>query len=168
MDQDVLLLVMTAFVIVSAIALCIQAAMLFGIYKATKSLQAQAMSVMPQVKSILTKADATVEESRKRLADITEKASQMMDIGKTQLVRLDELMSDASARAKIQIERAELVVDDTMTRVHESVTTLHNGILRPVKEIQGIATGVRTAVEHFLRGGRPSVAQATQDDEMFI
>jgi hypothetical protein len=61
-----------------------------------------------------------------------------------------------------------MVVDDTVSRVHESVTAVHNGLLRPVREIQGIATGVRTAVEHFLRGGRPSVAQATQDDEMFI
>jgi hypothetical protein len=168
MDQDALLLVMTVFVIVAAIALCIQAAMLFGIYKATKTLQDQAVSLMPQIKSILTKADATVDDSRKRLAEITEKATQMMDLGKTQLVRLDEVLADASSRAKVQLERAELVVDDTMTRVHESVTAVHNGILRPVREIQAVATGFRTAVEHFMRGGRPSVAQATQDDEMFI
>jgi hypothetical protein len=40
--------------------------------------------------------------------------------------------------------------------------------LKPIREIQGMTAGVRAAVQHFLRGGRPSVAQATQDDEMFI
>ena len=96
------------------------------------------------------------------------KANEMMDTGKVQLARLDELMADATARAKVQLERAELVVDDTVTRVHESVTAVHSGILRPIREIQGVTAGVRTAVQHFLRGGRPSVDQATQDDEMFI
>jgi hypothetical protein len=168
MNQDLLLAIMTIFVVVSATALVIQMFLLYGIFKTTKSLQMQAMSVMPQVKSILTKAEATIDDSRKNIVDITTKANEMMDIGKAQLVKLDAVITDASSRAKVQIERAEMVVDDTVSRVHQSVTAVHSGILKPVREIQGIATGVRAAVEHFMRGGRPSVAQATQDDEMFI
>lgn len=168
MNPDLLIAVMTFFVIVAAIALCIQAAMLFGIYKATKTLQTQALSIMPQAKSVLAKAEATLDESRKNIVEITAKANEMMDLGKAQLVKLDAVLTDASGRAKVQLERAEMVVDDTVSRVHQSVTAVHNGIIRPVREIQGIATGVRAAVDHFLRGGRPSVAQVTQDDEMFI
>jgi hypothetical protein len=168
MNQDLLLTIMTVFVAVSATALVIQMLLLYGIFKTTKSLQTQATSIMPQVKSILTKAETTLDESRKNIVDITTKANAMMDIGKAQLVKLDSVITDASSRAKVQLERAELVVDDTVSRVHESVTAVHNGILRPVREIQGVATGVKAAVEHFLRGRRPSVAQATQDDEMFI
>jgi ABC-type transporter Mla subunit MlaD len=168
MNQELLLVIMTIFVAVAATALVIQMFMLIGIFKTTKSLQARAEAILPQVKSILTKAETTLDDSRKNIVDITTKANEMMDIGKAQLVKLDSVITDASSRAKVQLERAEMVVDDTVSRVHESVTAVHNGLLRPVREIQGIATGVRTAVEHFLRGGRPSVAQATQDDEMFI
>src|SRR5262245_28015142 len=168
MNQDLLLAVMTVFVIVAAVAMCIQATLLYGIFKSTRTLKTQATSLLPQVKTILTTAESTLDESRKNIVEITTKANEMMDIGKAQLVKLDAVITDASSRAKVQLERAELVVDDTVSRVHQSVTAVHNGILRPVKEIQGIATGVRAAVEHFLRGGRPSVAQATQDDEMFI
>ena len=53
MNQDLLLAIMTIFVVVSATALVIQMFLLYGIFKTTKSLQAQAMSIMPQVKSIL-------------------------------------------------------------------------------------------------------------------
>jgi hypothetical protein len=168
MNPDTLLAVMTVFVVVSAIALVIQMCLLYGIFRTTKTLQTQATSILPQVKSILTKAEATIDDSRKNIVDITTKANEMMDIGKAQLVKLDSVITDASSRAKVQLERAEMVVDDTVSRVHESVTAVHNGILRPVREIQGIATGVKAAVEHFIRGGRPSVAQATSDDEMFI
>jgi hypothetical protein len=168
MNTDLLLVLMTLFVAISAMAMIVQACLLYGIFRRTKSLQSQAMSIMPQVKSILTKADTTLDDSRKNIVDITAKANEMMDLGKAQLVKLDAVITDASSRAKVQLERAELVVDDTVSRVHQSVTAVHHGIVKPVKEIQGIATGVRAAVEHFLRGGRPSVAQATQDDEMFI
>jgi hypothetical protein len=173
--NEPLLIVLTVFVFVSAIALVIQAGLLFGIYKAARTLQQQTTSVLPQVQSILSKAETTLDESRKNIAEITTKANEittkandLMDMGKAQMVKLDVVITDASQRAKVQLERAELVVDDTMTRVHQSVTAVHNGIVRPVKEIQAITAGISTAIQHFLRGGRPSVAQATHDDEMFI
>jgi hypothetical protein len=175
MNQEILLYIMTGFVIISAIAMCIQAGLLFGIYKSSKAMQEQTASIVPQAKSILAKAESTLDQSRKNVVELTEKfveitakANQMMDIGKAQLLEIGTVVSDASSRAKAQLERAEMVVDDTVTRVHESVTAVHSGIMRPIREVQGVATGVRTAVSVFMRGGRPSVAQATQDDEMFI
>lgn len=175
MNQELLLYIMTGFVTISAIALCIQAALLFGIYKTSKAMQEQTASIMPQAKSILAKAESTLDQSRRtveelsgKFVEITDKANQMMDIGKAQLVKLDLVITDASDRALVQLERAEMVVDDTVTRVHESVAAVHSGIMKPIREVQGVATGVRTAVSVFMRGGRPSVAQATQDDEMFI
>jgi ABC-type transporter Mla subunit MlaD len=173
--MDPLIVVMTVFVGLSAIALCIQAGLLFGIYKATKTIQEQTASVLPQVRSVLTKAEATIDESRKHVVEITAKANEiasktneLLDLGKAQMVKLDVVVTDASQRAKVQLERAEMVVDDTMTRVHQSVTAVHSGIIKPIREIQAVAAGVSAAVQHFLRGGRPSVAQATHDDEMFI
>ena len=173
--NDPLLVVMTVFVAVAAIALVIQAGMLFGIYKATRALQEQATSIMPQVRTVLSKAETTIDESRKNVVEITAKANELtakanelMDLGKVQMVKIDAVISDASERAKVQLERAELVVDDTLTRVNQSVSAVHNGILRPIREIQGVTAGISAAVTHFLRGGRPSVAQATHEDEMFI
>jgi len=187
--NDILLAVLTFFVFLSAVAMCIQAAMLIGIRKSTRVLQEQATSVLPQVRSVLSKAEATLEENRKSIAEFTSKASEIagkaselvtkanevaakandvMDSGKIQMARLDAVLSDASSRAKVQLERAELVVDDTMSRVHQTVTAVHNGVVKPVREIQGLTAGLRAAVQHFLRGGRPTVADATHDDEMFI
>lgn len=187
--NDILLAVLTFFVFLSAVAMCIQAAMLIGIWKATRSLQEQASSVIPQARSVLSKAESTLEENRKNIANITakaseiaskasdfmtraneiaEKANDVVESGKVQMARLDTVVADASSRARVQLERAELVVDDTMTRVHQTVTAVHNGVVRPVREIQGVTAGIRAAVQHFLRGGRPTVADATHDDEMFI
>jgi len=45
MNQELLLYIMTGFVIISAVALCIQAGLLFGIYKVSKDLQQQTAAV---------------------------------------------------------------------------------------------------------------------------
>jgi len=180
--NDMLFAVMTFFVLLSAVALCIQAAMLIGIWKTAKALQQQVTSMMPRVQSVLTKAESTLDENRKNILDVTTKASElatkaneigtraveMMDLGKAQLQKLDLVITDASDRARVQLERAELVVDDTLGRVNQTVTAVHNGVLRPVREMQGLAAGIRAAMEHLMRGGRPSVADVTHDDEMFI
>lgn len=204
MDQNLLLAVMAGFVVISAIALCIQAGLLFGIYRAAREMQQQSSTLIPQAKSILHLTETTLQESRQHIVDITAKANNMMDTAKAQLVKVDSittdvassakaqlakmdtlttdvmgtakaqmakvdaLVTDATARAKNQIERAEMVVDDTVSRVHESVAAVHNGILVPVRQVNAFATGVRTAVSVFLRGGRPNVSEATQDTEMFI
>jgi len=175
MNQELLLYVMAGFVTISAIAMCIQAALLFGIYKSSKAMQEHVTSIMPQTKSILAKTEVTLDHSKRTIAElshkfneITDTANQIMDLGKAQMLKLDAVVTDASDRALVQLERAEMVVDDTVTRVHDSVAAVHSGIMKPIREVRGVATGVQTAISTFMRGGRPSVAQATQDDEMFI
>lgn len=168
MNQELLLAVMAGFVVVAAIALCIQAGLLYGIYRSAKAVEEHTAALVPQAKSILTIAETTLQESRKHIVDITAKANEMMDTARAQLIKIDGLVTDATARARNQLERAEMVVDDTMGRVQESVAAVHHGILSPIRQVQGLAAGVRTAIGVFLSGGRPTVAQATHDDEMFI
>jgi ABC-type transporter Mla subunit MlaD len=168
MDQNTLLYVMTAFVIISAIALCIQAGMLAGMYKTTKSLQAEIRPLLPKVESLVDSTKIAVEQSRKQIVDITTSANQILESTKSQLAMVEEVVSDASARAKVQLERVELVLDDTLSRAHETVATVHDGIMRPLRELNGIAAGVKSALAYLARGNRPSVDQATSDEEMFI
>jgi hypothetical protein len=92
----------------------------------------------------------------------------ILEVTKQQLAKVDELLSDASTRAKVQMERAEMVMDDTMTKVQETVTVVQRGVLRPVREVHGILAGVRMAIAHLTRGSRPTVDHATSDEEMFI
>jgi hypothetical protein len=66
------------------------------------------------------------------------------------------------------MERAEMVLDDTMTKVQNTVGILQRGVLTPVRGVYGVITGIRTAVSHLGRGGRPTVEHVTSDEEMFI
>ena len=168
MNETILLYVMAAFVIISAIALCIQAGMLAGIYKTVKAMQETINPLVPKVESLVEKTNLTVEQSSKQITEITTRANDILDSTKRQLAIVEEVVGDAAVRAKVQMERVELVLDDTLSRVHETVAVFHDGIMRPLREVNGIAAGVRAALGALARGNRPTVDQATSDEEMFI
>jgi uncharacterized membrane-anchored protein YhcB (DUF1043 family) len=167
MDQQTLLTVMTVFVCVAAAALLIQAGLLFGIYKSARALQENAQRLAPKVESLLETSRQTIDESRKQIADITSKTSEILDITRRQVNRVDELLADASLRARVQMDRAELVLNDAMVRVQRTMAVVEGGVVKPLKHVQGVAAGIRTAVT-FLMRGRPNPAEAHADEEMFI
>ena len=167
-DQTALLSIIAAFVFIAAVALCIQAGFLFGLYRTAKALEQKLVPLIPRVESLVDSTRTTVDQSRKQIVDITTKANEILDSTRSQLAKVEDVVTDATQRAKIQMERMELVLDDTMSRAHETVAVVHTGIMRPLREINGIAIGIRTAFAYLARGNRPSVAQATSDEEMFI
>lgn len=182
MSSDSLLTLLTVFVAVAAVALLVQAAMLVGLFVAARKMQQQVSAFTPQIQGVLSTAQATlasaqatlasaeetITQTRQQVLAATTKANNVMDMAKVQMEKVDVLLSDATSRAKVQMEKVELAVDDTVSRVHESVSLVHNGIVKPLREINGITTGIRAAFQHLLTGRRPSVDQATQDEEMFI
>jgi len=166
-DQNLLIL-MTIVAAIAAIALCVQAGMLFGIWKAARATHERIVVVLPKVERFLESSEDAISQSKKQILEITTKTNLILDSTRVQLAKVDDLLTDASTRAKFQMDRAELVLDDAMSKAQETVSVVHSGVMRPLREIQGVAAGIRTAFQVILKGGRPSVASATQDEEMFI
>ena len=167
MDQQTLLTVMTAFVIIAAIALIIQAAMLVGIYKSSRALQQNVQRLLPKIESVLEISRQTIEDGRKQIADITAKTSEILEITRDQIHRIDEFMDDATSRARVQLDRAEMVLDDAMGRTQRTLAMVERGILKPIVQVQGVAAGLKSAITVLLRG-RPNPEEAHSDEEMFI
>src|SRR5579884_3223364 len=182
MDQQALLIVMTVFVAVAAIALIIQAGMLIGMRKSSRAVEAQVAKIAPKVEALIPKIEAltpkiesvlessraAIDESRTSFKEITSRTTAILDSTQRQLARVEEVVQDAAERARSQFDRAEMVLDDAMNRAQETVAVVHGGIMKPIREITGVAAGIRAAMHYFARGGRPSPDQATVDEEMFI
>lgn len=164
MDNNVLLV----FTGVAAAALVIQALMLVMIGVAVLKLRRQVTEMLPKVEELVATTKTTVEQSRKQILEVTGKANEILDATKVQLAKVDSLITDASARARVQMDRMEMVLDDTMDRAQSAVTAVHRGVTRPLRELHGIAVGIRATFAYLLRGGRPNVDQVTSDEEMFI
>jgi hypothetical protein len=168
MDQQALLIIMAVFVAVAAIALIIQAGMLFGIYKSSRVMQENVTRLLPKIEALTETSTSVLTESRVKIVEITSKTNEILDITRRQLERVDDIMQDATSRAKVQMDRAEMVVDDAMERAQETVALVHSGIMKPIREINGIAQGLKAALQFLARSNRPNPDEVTVDEEMFI
>jgi hypothetical protein len=168
MNETTLLTIMAVFVAIAAIALLAQAVALVGLFIVARDLRTKVFGSWPQIESIIGSSKRTVEQAEHHIGMIGSSSVAILEVTKQQLVRVDELLSDASMRAKVQLERAEMVLDDTMTRVQQTVSIVQRGVLSPVREVHGIISGIRSAFSHLSRGGRTTVEHVTSDEEMFI
>jgi hypothetical protein len=168
MDEHALLVVMSVFVFVAAVAMLVQAGYLFGIYKTLRSIHENTSRVLPKVEKLVTSSQAAVEDGRVRMAEITTKANAILNTSQKQLQTVEEFLTEAASRGRVQMDRAEIFLDDTMGRAQETVAMVQSTVITPLRQINGLAAGLRAALQFFLRGNRPSPDRATVDEEMFI
>jgi hypothetical protein len=168
MDEHALLVLMSVFVFVAAIALLIQAGYLFGIYKTIRAMHENMTRVLPKVETLVVTSNAAVQDGHLRMVELTTKAQAILDSSQKQLQTVDGFLTDAAARGRVQLDRAEMFLDDAMERAQDTVSLVHGSVIAPIRQINGLATGLRAALQFLLRGNRPSPDRATVDEEMFI
>lgn len=168
MDQNMLLTVMTIFVALAAVAMIVQMAVMIGLYKATRSAEQRISQMLPQVERLINVSHSTIELGRQQLLDITGKTTEILNLAHTQVARVDDVLADATSRARVQLERAEMIIEDALSRTQQTIGLVHSGVMRPLREVQGITAGVRAALAFLSRGSRANVNQITHDEEMFI
>jgi len=168
MNADTTFILLTIFVAITAISFAAQALAMMRLAQTIKEMKDRVDVFLPKAEKLIHTAETTLSESKAQINEITSRANEILQMTQLQMVRVDELMADASTRAKVQMDRAETVLENTLTRVNDTVNTVHGTILRPIREITGVAAGVKAAVGHLLKGAPANVAQVTTDEEMFI
>ncbi|HNY39542.1 MAG TPA: hypothetical protein PKJ41_04075 [Bryobacteraceae bacterium] len=159
---------MTIAVVISSLALLIGALSVVGLYRAVRRLEAELLPLFPLAMSTLDQAQQTLAVSLTQIEQLSAKAHAVLDSSKQQLEAFSETRGEFTQRLRAQAERLELVLDDTVSRLHEVVGVVHSGVMTPVREVSGVLSGIRTAFQTLLRNRRPSVDRATHDEEMFI
>ncbi len=159
---------MAIAVLISSIALLLSAFASVGTFLAVRKLQSQVSPLVPQVTEFLVNSREALDEALKQFRETGEKTQAVLDDLHTEVAGFSAARTDITNHVQAQIQRIELVLDDSLADIQEIVTVVHGGVIKPIREVTGLVSGVRTAVRAFFGGRRPSVAQATQDEEIFI
>lgn len=131
-------------------------------------LQARVQTLIDRAEPILDTTRRIMDDTAPKIARITTDVADVVKIGKEQSDRVGELIKDFSARAKIQVARIDGTIDHTIDDVQSASTAVKGAVMKPVREVNGLLTGLKTAVSVYALGRRASVDNATQDEEMFI
>lgn len=197
MPDDVFRLVITAAVALACLAFLVQAGVAIALYRVASGMQKKILPVVDRAdalakeaaplvakvgpvidragptldaaRGILTKTDKLLEEVQPRIKEISTEAAAIAKSSRRQVERIGELLDDAGSRAKERLEQIDHSVDNTVEHLEQAGEVMRRAVLRPVREVNGLAAGISAAVSTLVHGSRrPSVASATQDEEMFI
>jgi ABC-type transporter Mla subunit MlaD len=116
----------------------------------------------------LDSARGILDENRPRIAEIASEAAAITRTSRKQVERIGELLHDAGDRARARLEQIDRSVESTVEQVEQASDAVKHAVLRPVREVNGIAAGISAALATLMRGHKSSVDSATQDEEMFI
>jgi len=134
----------------------------------------QAGPVLESIESVANKAgnlvlsvNLLVDDARPRVVDISDEAVAIVKTGRDQVERIGELLQDAAGRARVRLDQIDRSLDSTVHQVEQVSHSVKRAVMRPVREVNGVAAGISAAVSALGRRKSP-VDAATQDEEMFI
>ena len=162
------------FIAVTTFAVVVQAGILVGLYLAVRKSSARMEALATEVRSKVLPTIDTVQnmlvEIRPKLDVMTVNLSESSTLVRNQLGRLDATLTDALDRARLQVIRADELLNRTMDRVEETSDAVHKTVISPLRQVNGLMSAISTGVEVFLGQKRrhPKNGAGVPQDEMFI
>ena len=177
MDDNLLKL----FIAVTAFAVLLQALIMVALYLAVRKSAARMEALATEVKNKALPTMETVQNTMETVQDIAVELRPKIDVMsvnfsesstlvRNQLGRIDATLTDALDRTRLQVIRADELLNRTMDRVEETSEAVHKTVISPLRQVNGLLAAISTGVNVFLgqkRRHRRNGGGVPQD-EMFI
>lgn len=168
MSDNVFRVIITIGFAASWVTTLVIAVAMLWIYRSSRRMEEKVGLLLDKASPVLDSARSLVDDARPKIQEVIVRAAEITTLARDQMARLDALVTETSDSVRVQIERIDMVVGDAVNRVQETTAAVQGTILKPVREVNGLISGVRAALSTLARGNRASVDHATQDEEMFI
>ena len=162
------------FIAVTTVAVVVQAGILVGLYlslrKSSAKIEALASEVLNSALPAMETVLGMMVELRPKIEAMTVNISESSALVRNQLGRIDATLTDALDRTRLQVIRADELLNRTMDRVEETSEVVHKTVLSPLRQVNGLMSAISTGVEVFLgqRKRHPKNGAGVPQDEMFI
>jgi hypothetical protein len=164
--------IFTIFVVVTALAVLLQAGILLGMFIALRKTSAKVESLAEEVKTkVLPTAElahSMIIELRPKITTVLDNVSVSTTVLRTQMERMDATLTDIIDRTRLQVIRADEFVNSTMDKLEETREAVQRTVVSPVRHISGLMHGVTAGVEAFFSRRRDRESVNVPQDEMFI
>jgi hypothetical protein len=162
------------FIAVTAVAVVIQACILVALYVSVRKSSARMEALSTELKEkalpTLETVQTMIVELRPKIETMTANVSESTTLVRNQLTRLDATLTDILDRTRLQVIRADELLNRTMDKVEETSEVVHKTVVSPLRQVSGLMTAITTGVEVFLGQKRrqPKNGMGVPQDEMFI
>src|SRR5579863_1277074 len=146
MSEDAFRWVVALGVFLAAVAVIVQAALVFAMYRVTKATQDKLVPVLDATVPVIATLRRLVDESTPKISQMMADSAAMVKTTREQVDRLGEVVKDVSDRARVQVARLDGTLDQTVEQIEQVSSVIRAAMVKPVKQVDGIMHGIRAAI----------------------
>jgi len=154
--------VLTAFVVVTALAVVLQAGILMAMAIGARKTQERALAIVEELRTsigpVLANTRDLLEDVAPRVKRITANLEETSEALRAQSNHLAAVTDDVLRRSQRHIAHADLIAGAALDTVDETRASLSRLVAMPLQWVTAIANGLRVGVETFVQrkaGGNP-------------
>jgi len=152
----------------------VQAGILVGLYLAVRKSSARMEALATEFSSRTLPTVESVQgllvELRPKIDVLSSNIAESSTVVRNQLNRIDATLTDVLDRTRLQVIRADELLNRTMDKVEDTSEIIHKTVISPLRQVNGLMAALSTGVEVFLGQKRrhPKNGSGVPQDEMFI
>jgi uncharacterized protein YoxC len=159
---------MIVFIIVAAIALLVQVAILgalfFQLRRTTENVNKLVGDLHTRVGPILTRAQILLDDTQPRISTMVADASHIVYLARGQAQKVDRVFTDASDRLRGQIVHADRILTGTLEAVEEAGLKFRSNFWKPLQKASALVQGIKVGLD--LLRSRPTPTRGRGDDSV--
>jgi len=170
---------MPLFVIVTALAVVLQAAILIALFIQLRRTAARVEQTVDdfntKIGPLISRVQILVEEVSPRLTGIVADASEITRLARTEAQKVDRIVSEALERLRMQLIHVDHILTGAMEAVEEAGSHLRQTVWGPVVKATALIRGVQAGIDFFrtMKQRRSPIdpvetSHEQQDEGMFI
>ena len=166
---------MPFFVIVTAIAIVLQAIMLIALFLQLRRTAARVEETISDLNTrltpIISRLQILVDDVSPRISGLVADASELTRLARGQAQKFDRILTETMERLRLQLIHVDQILTGAIETVEEAGSRMRDTIWGPVAKASAMIRGIQSGLEFLraARGRRHSVEQPEQQDEgMFI
>ena len=139
-----------AFIVIAAVAIVIQMAILLGMFFQVRTAIEQftriATDLQNRIDPILLRTNRILEDSEDRVASIMGDAAEITRVARGSAQKIDRVFTDAVERLRVQIIRADHILTGTLEVVEEGGAKFKRTLWTPIQQASAILKGMKVAI----------------------
>jgi hypothetical protein len=167
---------MPFFVIVTAIAIVLQAIMLIALFLQLRRTAARVEETISDLNTrlspIISRLQILVDDVSPRISGLVADASELTRLARSQAQKVDRILTETMERLRLQLIHVDQILTGAMEAVEEAGSRMRDTVWGPVVKASAMIRGIQSGLEFFraARSRRQSVEQPSeqQDEGMFI
>jgi hypothetical protein len=157
------------FVIVAAIAIIIQMAILAGMLVSMREMMRKFQEMQAKIDPIISRSSRLLEESSEKISAIGNDAVEITRLARLQAQKMDRVLTEVADRLSDQVVRVDHIVSGALEVVEETGIKVKRTLWAPLHQVSAVLRGLIVGLEvlrNQQRGANPETLN--QDEELFI